>query len=145
RARVGVPPGAHRGHRPAVRRRPGRPAVGAGGGRARRAPGAPGGGGAGAVPGPLPGRLLPQSARGPAGRLRGRLDRTSGRPAGGCAGMTRDVAELVRLAESAARQAGDLIVAEQAGRPGVAGTKTSPTDVVTEMDQAVENLLRSTL
>ena len=59
--------------------------------------------------------------------------------------MNPDVAELVRLAESAARQAGGLIVAERAGRPGVAGTKTSPTDVVTAMDQAVENLLRSTL
>ena len=59
--------------------------------------------------------------------------------------MNPDVAELVRLAESAARQAGGLIVAGRAGRPGVAGTKTSPTDVVTAMDQAVENLLRSTL
>jgi hypothetical protein len=56
--------------------------------------------------------------------------------------MTPDIAELARLAEAAARQAGELIVDQRPERPGVAGTKTSPTDVVTAMDQAVEDLLR---
>jgi myo-inositol-1(or 4)-monophosphatase len=55
------------------------------------------------------------------------------------------VAGLVELAEQVAREAGVLI---QTTRPvvlEVAATKTSPTDVVTEMDQASEALLRARL
>ena len=52
-----------------------------------------------------------------------------------------DLAELLRLAEATARAAGELLVQ---GRPAdlrVASTKSSPTDVVTEMDTAAERLL----
>jgi myo-inositol-1(or 4)-monophosphatase len=53
-----------------------------------------------------------------------------------------DSAELLRLAEEAARAAGRLIVE---GRPDraveVTATKSSATDIVTEMDQASERLL----
>lgn len=52
---------------------------------------------------------------------------------------------LVELAERAARAGGDLI---RDGRPadlGVALTKSSPTDVVTVMDQACEQLLQDLL
>lgn len=52
-----------------------------------------------------------------------------------------DLAQLLVLAESAAQQAGRLLVQ---GRPAdlrVASTKSSPTDVVTEMDTAAERLL----
>jgi myo-inositol-1(or 4)-monophosphatase len=52
-----------------------------------------------------------------------------------------DLRDLLALAESAAREAGRLLVD---GRPAdlrVASTKSSPTDVVTEMDIAAERLL----
>ena len=53
-----------------------------------------------------------------------------------------DSAELLTLAEEAARAAGRLIVQ---GRPDraveVTATKSSATDIVTEMDQASERLL----
>ena len=55
------------------------------------------------------------------------------------------VADLLALAEDVAREAGRLIVD---GRPAdlrVAATKSSPTDVVTEMDRASEDLLRTRL
>jgi myo-inositol-1(or 4)-monophosphatase len=52
-----------------------------------------------------------------------------------------DPAELLRLARSAASQAGRML-AERSGPAVVVGTKTSPTDVVTEMDQAAERLIR---
>jgi myo-inositol-1(or 4)-monophosphatase len=35
------------------------------------------------------------------------------------------------------------MLADRHGRPAVVGTKSSPTDVVTEMDQAAERLIRS--
>ncbi len=57
-----------------------------------------------------------------------------------------DPAELVALAESAAREAGTLaarIREEQGAR--VAATKSTPTDVVTEGDRAAEALLRRRL
>jgi myo-inositol-1(or 4)-monophosphatase len=56
-----------------------------------------------------------------------------------------DVDALVALAAEAARAAGDLIRSGDGGRPAVASTKSSPTDVVTAMDRASERLLRDFL
>lgn len=53
-----------------------------------------------------------------------------------------EIAALVALCEQAARRAGTLTVAERLAEVGVAATKSSPTDVVTEMDRRVEALLR---
>jgi myo-inositol-1(or 4)-monophosphatase len=53
-----------------------------------------------------------------------------------------DVAALRDLAVSVAREAGELL-ASHAGRVEVAATKSSPTDVVTEMDRRSEELIRS--
>lgn len=53
-----------------------------------------------------------------------------------------DVEALVALAESAARAAGELVQKDRPARVEVADTKSSPTDVVTEMDRASEALLR---
>ncbi|MGH3211411.1 MAG: inositol monophosphatase family protein [Trebonia sp.] len=50
--------------------------------------------------------------------------------------------ELRSVAISAAREAGDLL-ANRAGQVEVAATKSSPTDVVTEMDRRSEELIRS--
>jgi myo-inositol-1(or 4)-monophosphatase len=59
------------------------------------------------------------------------------------------IAAAVELAERVAREAGELIQrgeADRAGaRPLVESTKSSPTDVVTAMDRAVEDLLRHRL
>jgi myo-inositol-1(or 4)-monophosphatase len=54
-------------------------------------------------------------------------------------------AELLTLAEAAARAAGDLIRDERPADLGVTLTKSSPTDVVTVMDQRSERLLRDLL
>jgi myo-inositol-1(or 4)-monophosphatase len=51
------------------------------------------------------------------------------------------VEELLELAESAARRAGELVHGRRPDRLEV-GTKSSPTDVVTQMDTAAEELLR---
>ncbi|MBO0820156.1 MAG: inositol monophosphatase [Nocardiopsaceae bacterium] len=51
-------------------------------------------------------------------------------------------AELLELAVDAARSAGELL-ASYTGRVSVADTKSSPTDVVTEMDRKAEELIRS--
>src|SRR5262249_14530321 len=60
-----------------------------------------------------------------------------------------DSGELLGLAVGAARAAAAMLAAGRAagpsGRPEVAGTKSSPTDVVTEMDQAAEVLIRQRL
>jgi len=63
-----------------------------------------------------------------------------------------DAADLLDLAERAARAAGDLLRTRtdtESMAPGsevaVLDTKTSPTDVVTAMDKASERLLRETL
>jgi len=60
-----------------------------------------------------------------------------------------DSRELLGLAVGAARAAAAMLAAGRAagpsGRPEVAGTKSSPTDVVTEMDQAAEVLIRQRL
>jgi myo-inositol-1(or 4)-monophosphatase len=50
--------------------------------------------------------------------------------------------ELLSLAEGIAAEAGSLLASWRAeGRPEVADTKSSPTDVVTEMDRAAEALI----
>lgn len=53
-----------------------------------------------------------------------------------------DPAGLRDLAVSVAREAGESL-ASRAGRVEVAATKSSPTDVVTEMDRRAETLIRS--
>jgi myo-inositol-1(or 4)-monophosphatase len=53
-----------------------------------------------------------------------------------------DAAKLLDLAVSVAREAGELL-ASRVGRVEVAATKSSPTDVVTEMDRRSEALIRS--
>ncbi|MDR2986350.1 MAG: inositol monophosphatase [Nocardiopsaceae bacterium] len=50
--------------------------------------------------------------------------------------------ELLALAVTIAREAGELLTNRRT-RPEVIGTKTSPTDIVTEMDQAAERLIRT--
>ncbi len=55
-----------------------------------------------------------------------------------------EVAELAELASSIARQAAELLLAGR-GRVAVVQTKSSPTDVVTEMDRAAERLIRDRL
>jgi myo-inositol-1(or 4)-monophosphatase len=56
-----------------------------------------------------------------------------------------DGPELLALAERAARLAGALVRDERPADLGVAATKTSPTDVVTEMDRRSEALLHQVL
>ncbi len=53
-----------------------------------------------------------------------------------------DGEHLLDLAVAVAREAGQML-AGRPGRPAVVGTKTSPTDIVTEMDQAAEALIRT--
>ena len=53
-------------------------------------------------------------------------------------------ADLVGLASAAAQEAGELLLARH-GRVAVVQTKSSPTDVVTEMDHAAETLIRDRL
>ncbi len=55
--------------------------------------------------------------------------------------MTAAAAGLLELAGRVALEAGQLL-ADQHGRPAVVSTKSSPTDVVTELDQAAERLIR---
>lgn len=50
-------------------------------------------------------------------------------------------AELAALASSVAEEAGELLL-DRHGQAGVVSTKSSPTDVVTEMDRAAEDLIR---
>jgi myo-inositol-1(or 4)-monophosphatase len=59
------------------------------------------------------------------------------------AGMSAvDGAELLALAVAAAREAGGLLASRE-GQVRVAATKSSPTDVVTEMDRRAEDLIRA--
>jgi myo-inositol-1(or 4)-monophosphatase len=55
---------------------------------------------------------------------------------------TPDAAKLCAIAVSVARETGEML-ASRAGRVEVAATKSSPTDVVTEMDRRAEALIRS--
>jgi fructose-1,6-bisphosphatase/inositol monophosphatase family enzyme len=55
---------------------------------------------------------------------------------------TPDAAKLCDIAVSVARETGKML-ASRAGRVEVAATKSSPTDVVTEMDRRAEALIRS--
>jgi len=57
---------------------------------------------------------------------------------------TPDPAKLRGIAVSVARKTGEML-ASRAGRVEVAATKSSPTDVVTEMDRRAEALIRSLL
>jgi myo-inositol-1(or 4)-monophosphatase len=60
-----------------------------------------------------------------------------------------DPGELLALADAVAAEAAQVLAADRpagpAGRPEVAATKSSPTDVVTEMDRASEALIRRRL
>lgn len=60
-----------------------------------------------------------------------------------------EAGELLGLAVAAATEAGQMLLTERpagpAGRPAVAATKSSPTDVVTDMDRAAERLIASRL
>jgi myo-inositol-1(or 4)-monophosphatase len=49
--------------------------------------------------------------------------------------------ELLALACATAREAGAML-ADRSGQPTVVSTKSSPTDIVTEMDRAAERLIR---
>jgi myo-inositol-1(or 4)-monophosphatase len=62
--------------------------------------------------------------------------------AGAEKGMRVGNAELLALAERVAREAGGLLASFD-GRVSVADTKSSPTDVVTEMDRKAEELIRA--
>jgi myo-inositol-1(or 4)-monophosphatase len=64
--------------------------------------------------------------------------------AAGCPVSQPVPADLAALASAAAQEAGELLLARR-GRVTVVQTKSSPTDVVTEMDHAAENLIRDRL
>jgi len=53
--------------------------------------------------------------------------------------------DLLRLARQVAHEAGDLVAERRRGVVEVAATKSSPTDVVTEADRAVEQLIHRRL
>ncbi|GGK85836.1 inositol monophosphatase [Planomonospora parontospora subsp. parontospora] len=52
-------------------------------------------------------------------------------------------ADFLGLAERIAREAGEMLLAERPVRPEVLATKSSPTDVVTALDRASEELIRA--
>jgi myo-inositol-1(or 4)-monophosphatase len=57
-------------------------------------------------------------------------------------GAGPDPVRLLGLAETVAEEAAAMLVARRtAGRPGIVATKSSPTDVVTEADRAVESMI----
>ncbi|MEV0593594.1 inositol monophosphatase family protein [Nonomuraea cavernae] len=51
--------------------------------------------------------------------------------------------DFARLAEDIAREAGDMLLAKRPTMSGVVATKSSPTDVVTALDRASEELIRA--
>ncbi|HWG26875.1 inositol monophosphatase family protein [Actinospica sp.] len=59
--------------------------------------------------------------------------------------MTVDARELLEVARAAAAEAGKLLVEGRPADLGVAQTKSSPTDVVTEMDTAAERIIRAAI
>jgi myo-inositol-1(or 4)-monophosphatase len=79
----------------------------------------------------VPGRLLRRHAR-PA----------SGRQVSSLTGL--EPAALATLASAVAQEAGELLMSSR-DRVAVVQTKSSPTDVVTEMDRAAEKLIRDRL
>jgi myo-inositol-1(or 4)-monophosphatase len=58
-------------------------------------------------------------------------------------GLTRDRDELLALATEIAVETGTMLLAKRSSRPEVVETKSSPTDVVTALDRAAEELIRS--
>ncbi|OUC96860.1 inositol monophosphatase family protein [Streptosporangium minutum] len=52
---------------------------------------------------------------------------------------------FAHLAEEIAREAGEMLLAKRPARPEVLATKSSPTDVVTALDKASEELIRARL
>src|SRR6185437_1370381 len=82
--------------------------------------------------GQLPGGLLPL-----------RADATGASRMSGIASTSDEtLLELRSVAVGVAREAGDML-ADRAGQVEVAATKSSPTDVVTEMDRRSEELIRA--
>ncbi|HET9168983.1 MAG TPA: inositol monophosphatase family protein [Actinospica sp.] len=59
--------------------------------------------------------------------------------------MSIDARELLAVARAAAAEAGKLLVEGRPADLGVAQTKSSPTDVVTEMDTAAERVIRAAI
>ena len=59
--------------------------------------------------------------------------------------VTVDARELLAVARAAAAEAGRLLVEGRPENLGVAQTKSSPTDVVTEMDTAAEKTIRAAI
>lgn len=53
------------------------------------------------------------------------------------------VGTFAHLAEEIAREAGEMLLAKRPARPEVLATKSSPTDVVTALDRASEELIRT--
>jgi myo-inositol-1(or 4)-monophosphatase len=53
-----------------------------------------------------------------------------------------DPQELMKLAVEIAQEAGDMLLAKRPARPEILATKSSPTDVVTVLDRASEELIR---
>ena len=80
----------------------------------------------------------------PAGGPRGGPGADPGADPGAYLGA-EELARLGELAERAARAAGELVLRGRAEHGGVTATKSSRTDVVTAMDTASEELLRSLL
>jgi myo-inositol-1(or 4)-monophosphatase len=64
----------------------------------------------------------------------------AGRPA--AVPTPAELTGLIELAENTAREAAGLVLAGRPERVDVVATKSSPTDVVTAMDRAVEDLIR---
>jgi myo-inositol-1(or 4)-monophosphatase len=59
--------------------------------------------------------------------------------------VSTDARELLEVARAAAAEAGKLLVEGRPENLGVAQTKSSPTDVVTEMDTAAEHTIRAAI
>lgn len=60
-------------------------------------------------------------------------------------GLDVDPARLLATARQAAEEAALLLVRDRPAELGVAGTKSSPTDVVTEMDTASERVIKAAI
>lgn len=58
-------------------------------------------------------------------------------------GTNKHSTDFVALAEEIAREAGEMLLAKRPANPEVVQTKSSPTDVVTALDRASEELIRA--